>query len=114
MRQFTESEECTERLAQHRSQRRSADAHLKHRHKQQIQHDIGQGRGDQVFHRTFAVSHRLQDPRAEIVQHHGERTGKIDTEIQHGVRHHVLRRSHQPQNLRGKHHAHHREHHTGA
>ena len=112
-RQLAEREERAERLAQHRGQRRPADAHLKHRHKQQIQHHIGQGRGDQVFHRAFAVPHRLQDTRAKVVQHHGERTGKIDAEIQHRVRHHVLRCSHQPQNLRGEHHARHREHHTG-
>ena len=81
---------------------------MKHHHKQDIQHNVGETAGHQKIQRPPGIPHGPQHPGAHIVNQVGDNPHKVNPQIQGGVLHNLLRRPHRPQSRRGasdaKHH----------
>lgn len=77
-------------------------AHVEHADKEQVEHDVDEGRNHQVLQRVATVADGLQNAHADVIEHESQRAGEIGAEIADGIGQNRLRRIHQPQHHRGE------------
>ncbi len=99
------------RLRNYRRCRRRPDTPVKCADKQQIQHNVENRRKNQIIQGTPAVTQRIHNAAADIVQYHRQRAQKIIAEILHGIRHHLCICLHPSKEGRGKRNPRHRQYH---
>jgi len=80
--------------------------------KQQIEHNIGKGRNDQIIERPLAVTEGVHDALAHIVHDDGQDANEVIPEVCDRVRQDLRRGAHPAQERRRQPHAHHRQNHA--
>ena len=83
--QLAEGQEGGQALAEDGGQGGAAHPQFQYRHKEQVQHHVGEGGGDEVLHGAAAVPHRLEDAGPHVVEHHGGGAEEVDPEVEDGV-----------------------------
>ena len=79
---------------------------------QQIEHDIGKRRDDQIIERPLAVAESVHDALAHIVHDDGQDANEVIPEVCDRVRQNLRRGAHPAQERRRQPHAHHRQNHA--
>ena len=111
--QLGKGQNGADRLGGNRGKGGRTHAHAQPADQNQVENDIDDGRGDQIPHRAFAVTDRLQDACTYIVHDHGDRAEEVHPEVGDRVGQHAVRCAHPAQDLRRQYYAHHGERHTG-
>ena len=106
-----QAEHARNRLAEHRRQRRAKHAQLENQDERQIQNDIEHRRQHQEKQRRFAVAQRTQPAGEQIIQECERNARKYHHDIIVSLIKAILRRVHQPQNIRTVYHRQHGHHH---
>ncbi len=75
----------------------------------QVQDNIDDTGENQIVQRVTAIAHGMKNTHKDIVHDREERAAEIKSEIADGVGQNILRRSHPPQNHRGKDHTQNRQ-----
>ena len=91
------AEHAGAQLRDDRRDRRAGHAHVQHADRQQVEHDIDDGRDGQEPHRRLAVAERTQHAGAHIIEDRRRDADKDDEDIVIGVAHLLLRRAHELQ-----------------
>ncbi len=81
------------------------DAHVEVQHEKKVQHRVQHRGDDKEQERPAAVTHRAEDAGAHVVDQQAHDAGEVDGEVGRGLRHHLRRRVHQPQQRGGQAHA---------
>ena len=80
------------RLRQNRGKCCSKYTHVKRKHKEKIQHNIGNGRKHHGDERNLAVSDRAEQCHHKVIENRDGASGQDCSEIHESIRHHILRR----------------------
>ena len=80
--------------------------------KQQIEHNIGKGRNDQIIERPLAVTEGVHDALAHIVHDDGQNANEVIPEIRDRIRQNLRCGAHPAQERRRQPHAHDRQDHA--
>ena len=99
-------------LRDRRGDGRRPHAPMERADKQQIEHDIGKGRNDQIIERPLAVAERVHDALAHIVHDDGQNADEVIPEIRDCIRQDLRCSAHPAQERRRQPHAHHRQNHA--
>ncbi len=97
--QTHKAERHADELREDGGQRCTAHTHLEHSDHHDIQNDVEHRGNDEVLQRVLAVTHRLHNAHAGIIEHQTQRAKKIDPDIGDGGSQHFRRRVHQDKDL---------------
>lgn len=108
--QMDEAQHHAHGLRDRRGDGRGPHAPAEAADEQQIEHDIGQRRDDEVIERPLAVAKRVHDARAHVVHDDGQHAEEIILEIRDRVRQDLRRGAHPAQERRRQQNAHDGQH----
>ena len=79
-------------LAEEGGPRHACHAHLKGRHKQNIQADVAQRRGNEEIERRLGIPQRRENSRADVIEEEKDQSPDIDLQIELCIAEDISRR----------------------